>query len=34
MKPYDFKAFSQMTLDLIFKGMDRMPLPGEEVFSR
>ena len=34
MKTYDFKTFSQMTLDLIFKGMNRMPSPGEEVFSQ
>ena len=31
---YDFKTFAQMNLDLIFKGFDRMPQPGEEVFAR
>lgn len=30
---YDFKTFAQMNLDLIFKGFDRMPQPGEEVFA-
>lgn len=31
---YDFKTFAQMNLDLIFKGFDRMPQPGEEVFAK
>ena len=31
---YDFKTFAQMNLDLIFKGFDRMPQPGEEVFAQ
>lgn len=30
---YDFKTFAQMNLDLIFKGFDRLPQPGEEVFA-
>lgn len=30
---YDFKTFAQINLDLIFKGFDRMPQPGEEVFA-
>lgn len=31
---YDFKTFAQMNLDLIFKGFDRLPQPGEEVFAK
>lgn len=31
---YDFKTFAQMNLDLIFRGFDRMPQPGEEVFAK
>lgn len=30
---YDFKTFAQMNLDLIFKGIKRLPEPGEEVFA-
>ena len=30
---YDFKTFAQMNLDLLFKGFQRMPSPGEEVFA-
>jgi ribokinase len=30
---FDFKTFGQMNLDMIFKGFDRMPAPGEEVFA-
>lgn len=33
MHMYDFKTFAQMNLDLIFKGFDRMPEPGEEVLA-
>lgn len=33
MRMYDFKTFAQMNLDLIFKGFDRMPVPGEEVYA-